>query len=229
MVKKKAKKDKSVGKVEAAVEQPTTPTNEDDFTNEILRSTEKANTYYEEVIVPDEIAEQEKRVEEHQKIIKTESDLLKLFNPKTYRKLGLEYKDNLLEFEITPVETTEDIEFLHLDIRTYIDLKELEKTVFEKNYSDETLSKTEKVLYNKVKQKLEKGKQDTDLDRMHKLLSILVTPPSYEEVKNSFERYKKRFDFWKSMPLDLKTFILENSLERLGMDPKVELKLFPTD
>lgn len=236
----------------------------------------EANEYAKTVKEPQEHEEQEKRVEEFQKIIDSERELLHLFS---HERLELEvvYDKKLLKFKIKPLENTGDIESIGLDFRTYMELDDLEKEVILKKNRGEPLTPSEQEVYNRKEKEFAEGAMGNALDQAHHILATFLTPPSYKLPRNLLkipleylpfiftkgeqailkkerekkltskeqtsynelkkEYYKKKSEkeltlrlmFWRRFPFDLKMFLFTEVVQRLGINPETELKLFQAD
>lgn len=191
----------------------------------ILRET---NEYAKTVKEPQEQREQEKRVEEFQEIIDSERELLHLFSNERL-KLEVVYNKKLLKFKIKPLENTSDIESIGLDFRTYMELDDLEKEIILKKNRGETLTSSEQEVYNLKEKEFAEGAMGNALDQAHHILATFLTPPSYSKTRNPKKRLEKKLEFWRNIPFDLKMFLFTEVIQRLGINPETELKLFQAD
>lgn len=64
------------------------------------------------------------------------------------------------------------------------------------------------------------------LKQTHHILATFLTPPSFNRVKNLDKRFEMKLEFWRGFPFDLKMFLFSEVINRLGINPEVELKLF---
>lgn len=188
----------------------------------------EANEYAKTVKEPEEQKEQEKRVEEFQEIIDSERELLHLFSDDRL-KLEVVYGKKLLKFKIKPLENTGDIENIGLDFRIYMELDDLEKEIVLKKNRGETLTSSEQEVYNVKEKEFAEGAMGNALDQAHHILATFLTPPSYSKTRNPKKRLEKKLVFWQSVPFDLKMFLFTEVIQRLGINPETELKLFQAD
>ena len=185
----------------------------------------EANEYVKTVKEPTEQKEQKKRVEEFQEIIDSERELLHLFSDDRL-ELEVVYGKKLLKFKIKPLEDTSDIGNIGLDFRAYMGLDDLEKEIILKKNNGETLTSSEQKVYNKKEKEFAKGANDNAFDQVHQILANFITPPSYSKTRDPLKQRAKRIMFWRRAPFDLKMFIFSEVIERLGINPETELKLF---
>jgi hypothetical protein len=188
----------------------------------------EANEYAKTVKEPQQQKEEEKHVKEFQKIIDSETELLHLFSNDRL-ELEIIYNKKLFKFKIKPLENAKDIESIGLDFRAYMDLDDLEKEVILKKNQGETLTPSEQEVYNEKEKEFASGAIGNALDQAHHILATFLTPPSYSRTKDPHKRHLKKVEFWRNLPFDLKMFLFTEVIDRLGINPEVELKLFQTD
>jgi hypothetical protein len=199
-----------------------------ELTPEIEELAKNANKYAKTVKEPREQKEQEKKIEEFKEVISSERELLKLFS-KNRLNLEIVYNQQLLKFKIKPLTSTEDIEAVGLDFRTYMDLTDLEKEIILKKNQGETLTPEEQKIYNKKEEEFTSGAMGNMLDQANNILATFLTPPSYSSVRDPKKRMNRKLNFWRGMPFDLKMFLFTEVINRLGINPEVDLKLFQTN
>jgi len=177
----------------------------------------RAAAYEDEVLLPSQEEEVEEVLQTFDEVVETEKELLKLFNPD---RLNLEvvYNGKHLKFKIRNVEPTDDLKALQMDLSIYTDLSELEKGVMDKGGAGEKLSSSEERLYKNTVRKLENKLAGTILNQVHTILAYYVTPPT--------GTFDERVEFWKNVPFDLRTFIASETMDRLGISPDSDIKLF---
>lgn len=188
--------------------------------------TEEANIYVQNVKEPSEKKEQEEKLEKFKKIIQTEKDLLEQFNPQRL-ELEIIYNDLLLKFKVRPVSGADDLELIGLDFNVYVNLDELEKQVISKKNSGTKLTQKEEKMYKAAEDKLAGHMMGDALEQAHHILASFLTPPAYSKTKNPKKRYEKKIEFWRGIPFDLKMYLFSEVIDRLGMNPESDVKLFP--
>jgi hypothetical protein len=191
---------------------------------DLKKATQQVNTYVEQVKKPQEEKEKLEKIEEFQKIIQTEKELLKQFHPKRL-ELEILYQKKLYKFQIRPLQNTDDIETIGLDFNTYIDLNDLEKEIIKKKTEGKKLNQTEKNIYKKTETKLSNKFMGNALEQANHILATFLTPPTYNRLTKE-KRYKKKLEFWQNFPFDLKMYIFSETMNRLGINPENEIKLF---
>jgi hypothetical protein len=195
---------------------------------DIDKLTRDANKYAKTVKEPREREEQAKKKKEFKRIIKSEKTLLERFNPQRL-KLDVVYNNELFQFTIRPLSGSDDLEKIGMGFNTYAELSDFEKQVLEKKNSDKKLTKKEKAAYSDIEDKLSEDMLGDGLVQAHQILASFLTPPAYTKIKDSQKRFEKKLEFWQAVPLDLKMYLFNEVIDRLGLNPESEVELFPTN
>lgn len=184
---------------------------------------ERVKQYKEEVVIPREEAKVEKTLDDFDEVVSTQKELLDLFSPEKLQ-LQVVYNNKRLDFKIKPIEPTDDLGELQLDLNVYSDLSDLEQNVVKKSETEgnDTLSSSERRLYDKTQEKLANKIAGRVLEQVHKILSTYVSPLDGEFMESADERIK----FWINVPFKLKTFLAGETMERLGISPNLDAKIF---
>jgi hypothetical protein len=187
---------------------------------------ERVKKYKENVVVPREEEKVEKTLEDFDSVVKTQKELLDLFNPEKL-KISVIYNRVRIDFKLKPVSPDDDLGELQLDLNVYNDLSELEKNVVKKSETEgnDTLTSTERRLYDNTQEKLANKVAGRVLEQVHNVLATYVSPVEGEFM----ETKEERLNFWKNVPFKLKTFLAAETMERLGFSPNLDAKLFRTD
>jgi hypothetical protein len=180
----------------------------------------RADEFDRTVIKPNKIQQQEEVVDTFDEILSTQDEIMKLFNPERLN-LQVIYKRKRLDFKIRPIDSTDDLGAISMDLSVYGDLSELEISIMDKGFSDKKLSSTEQKLYDNTVEKLKTKIAGTILDQVNYVLVTFVSPPEGTE--------EERRKFWNIIPFDLKTFIASEVMDRLGISPESDVKLFQVD
>lgn len=198
----------------------------DEFDHEKLEEIARnANKYAQTVKEPLEQKEREEQVKKFNEVIETERDLLKIFS-KDRLKIELVYNKKLLKFQIKPLKSTKDIEAVGLDLTVYMDLNDLEKEIILKKNRGEVLTGDEQEIYDAKEKEFASSHLGGALDQAHHLLATFLTPPSFSRLKNPEKQYIAKLTFWESFPFDLKMFLFSEVIDRLGINPETDVKLF---
>lgn len=188
----------------------------------------EANKYAKTVKEPLEQKENEEKIKEFEEVIDNERDLLQTFSPD---RLNLEvvYNKKLFKFNIKPLHDTSDIQSIGLDFQTYMDLEDLEKEIILKKNRGETLTAEEKRVYSKTEEELASNIAGSSLDQANHILATFLSPPSFKRVKDPNKRNERKIKFWRAFPFDLKMYLFSEVIERLGINPETNIKLFQAD
>lgn len=200
----------------------------EDYLKKIEKLSKASKEYAKTVKEPEEQKKNEKRVEEFNELIDNERELLKIFS-KDRLKLEVVYNKKIFKFTIKPLTDTSDVEAIGLDFQTYVDLNDFEKEIILKKSRGETLDIKEQAIYDEKEKDLASGVMGNALEQTHHILATFLTPPSYNDISDSEKRHELRMEFWHDFPFDLKMFLFAEVMERLGINPETELKLFQVD
>ena len=181
---------------------------------DIKAANERAAKFIEDVKEPDDEEKMEKAVDTFSEVLDTEKAMLELFSPDRL-DFDVLYKGKRLKFHLIEVDGKADLKALDLNIHT--DLSDLEMDAVKK--LEEDLNPSERKLREKALKKLEEEMSTNLLEYTESILIQFVRPP-----KGTFEERKS---FWKHVPFDLKMFIGVEAMQRLGLEPNSDIKLFP--
>lgn len=200
----------------------------------------RASDYEDTVLQPVEEAKVTEAIDDFDEVIETQEQLLELFKPERLTfsvvfplrqrelingEVITLTKNKVLKFKLKSVEATDDLKSLQMDFSIYTDLSELEKTIMQKGAQEgqDKLTSSEKKLYAKTEKKLENKIAGNLLVQVHNVLATYVNPIKGPE----FASYEQAHEFWSTrVPFDLKTFIASQAMERLGLTPDSDIKLF---
>lgn len=189
----------------------------------------EAEQYEQEVMIPEAQAEQAQNEAEFDEIIDSEDDLLKLFSDERYN-LHVRYGEKLLKFTIKPIESSDDLSLLEVDKNIYSQFSKDEMNIIMKLARGEELSRQEQIIMNDAEARSRKDQADKSWDMIHDILSVYVTPPAFDNIKDEKKRIAKRREWWEHIaPFDLKTFVGFQVTDRLGLSATKMVKLFQGD
>jgi hypothetical protein len=192
-------------------EDVVTPNPDIDYT----KVRERAKFYHDNVIKPQQIAQQEDAIDEFIETINTEEELLKRLG-KGNTKFIIAYKDFKTEIEIRPMRKDDDFSLLNTDtLQLYNELDDGEKDVVNKIMAGEQLSADESSIMVKLNEKLP-STSTMIFENMHEMLANYVIKPKYS--KEQWEEDIIDFGF--------KVAVYEQVKIRLGIDDRFQPRLF---
>jgi hypothetical protein len=192
-------------------EDVVTPNPDIDYT----KVQERAKFHYDNVIKPQQIAQQEDAIDEFIETINTEEELLKRLG-KGNTKFIIAYKDFKTEIEIRPMRKDDDFSILNTDtLQLYNELDDGEKDVVNKIMAGEQLSADESAIMVKLNEKLP-STSTMIFENMHEMLANYVIKPKYS--KEQWEEDIIDFGF--------KVAVYEQVKIRLGIDDRFQPRLF---
>lgn len=176
---------------------------------------ERAKFHYDNVIKPQQAAQQEDAIDEFIETINTEEELLKRLG-KGNTKFIIAYKDFKTEIEIRPMRKDDDFSLLNTDtLQLYNELDDTEKDVVNKIMAGDQLSADESAIMVKLNEKLP-STSTMIFENMHEMLANYVIKPKYS--KEQWEEDIIDFGF--------KVAVYEQVKIRLGIDDRFQPRLF---
>jgi hypothetical protein len=192
-------------------EDVVTPNPDIDYT----KVQERAKFHHDNVIKPQQIAQQEDAIDEFIETINTEEELLKRLG-KGNTKFIIAYKDFKTEIEIRPMRKDDDFSLLNTDtLQLYNELDDGEKDVVNKIMAGDQLSADESAIMVKLNEKLP-STSTMIFENMHEMLANYVIKPKY--TKEQWEEDIIDFGF--------KVAVYEQVKIRLGIDDRFQPRLF---
>jgi len=161
-----------------------------------------------------------KDLEDFKVILKTERELLEVFNPDRERRVRIDTGDYVLEFKVKPIEAGDDLSVVNMDERLLGELTASERAKLQKGLAGTIQNEKEEEEYLELMLKLDQLRLKNfakEAEKTAKFLATFLSPP---------EDKKKALEFWKAQPTALQTVALIKTLDALGFSKEETDRLF---
>lgn len=174
------------------------------------------------------IPQVEKNIEKTNKIITTQSQLLKLIHDKDNYRINMNYWINgekyLLKMRIKPYTDKQYLEGIGTQMGIFRDLKLEERKVISKAESKQPMSPEEKNMFDAIIDKLNEKAADAEYN-MKIITEFLADRIEFiDDPETTFEENVK---FWEEVDLNTKTVLFHEVRGRLKLNDTFEEDLFP--
>lgn len=162
---------------------------------------------------------------EHKTYIKTQQDLVELFDndDEDRYKIKMQFPVNgikrIFEFNVTPIADIQAVNLVMDHAHLFKDVTEEEMHLFNKENMNQKLTKAEKKVIAKAKEKLAEAEAENQISIINTFLARQVTPPSYDNIEDNIK-------FWNKFPFMHRFSLYMKVREILGLTEEANDKLF---
>ena len=182
---------------------------------------EKADKFNKEVVDPARKQEADESLKEFNKVIENEDDFLAKFDESRF-DLEVLFDGDLLKMKILPLTPGMDASLLEADKSIFNDLTKAQRLALQKSINGEKLTPKQTEILTKLNKEYESRSSESILDKANHVLAQHIRPPELGSFEERLEFWEKRGGSY----LLLKTFLVNEIVQRIGTDQRSMIKLF---